>query len=97
MSRTVKANKTGKTSQKEEQIPKKLPKPNKTAVIFRKTTFTRLKKTARYAIMNKKKQVGIRLDESFYKEIRVVLIKEGKSFQEYVEKLIKDDMDKRGR
>ena len=47
--------------------------------------------------MNKKKQVGIRLDESFYKEIRVVLIKEGKSFQEYVERLIKDDMDKRGR
>lgn len=46
--------------------------------------------------MNKKKQVGIRLDENFYKEVRLVLIKEGKSFQEYVEKLIKEDMNKRG-
>ncbi|HJG95727.1 MAG TPA: hypothetical protein K8V90_01340 [Romboutsia timonensis] len=46
--------------------------------------------------MNKKKQVGIRLDESFYKEIRLALVKEGKTFQEYVEKLIKEDMSKRG-
>lgn len=45
--------------------------------------------------MNKKKQVGIRLDESFYKEIRLTLVKEGKTFQEYVEKLIKEDMSKR--
>ena len=46
--------------------------------------------------MNKKKQVGIRLDESLYKEIRLALVKEGKTFQEYVEKLIKEDMSKRG-
>ena len=47
-------------------------------------------------MMSKKKQVGIRLDESFYKEVRMFLIKEGKSFQEYVEELIKEDMNKRG-
>ena len=45
---------------------------------------------------NKKKQVAIRLDEEFYKKIRLTLIKEGKSFQEYVENLIKEDMGKRG-
>ena len=47
-------------------------------------------------MMNKKKQVAIRLDEEFYKKIRLTLIKEGKSFQEYVENLIKEDMGKRG-
>ena len=31
-------------------------------------------------MMNKKKQVAIRLDEEFYKKIRLTLIKEGKSF-----------------
>ena len=46
--------------------------------------------------MSKKKQVSIRLDENFYKEIRLALIKDGKSFQEYVEKLIREDMSKRG-
>ena len=46
--------------------------------------------------LNKRKQVAIRLEEEVYKKIRMELIKEGKTFQEYVEGLIKEDMDKRG-
>ena len=45
--------------------------------------------------MEKKKQVAIRLNEDFYKEIRIALFKEGISFQEYVETLIKKDMNNR--
>ncbi len=41
-----------------------------------------------------KKQVAIRLEENFYKEIRLKLLKEDKTFQEYVENLIKEDMEK---
>jgi predicted DNA binding CopG/RHH family protein len=47
--------------------------------------------------MEKKKQVAIRLNEDFYKEIRITLLKEGISFQEYVETLIKKDMNNRGK
>ena len=48
-------------------------------------------------ILTKKKQVAIRLNEDFYKEIRIALLKEGISFQEYVETLIKKDMNSRGK
>ena len=47
--------------------------------------------------MEMKKQVAIRLNEDFYKEIRIALLKEGISFQEYVETLIKKDMNNRGK
>ena len=47
--------------------------------------------------MEKKKQVAIRLNEEFDKEIRIAWLKEGISFQEYVETLIKKDMNNRGK
>ena len=40
-----------------------------------------------------KKQVPLRLEEEFYKEVRIYLLRNGLSFQEYVETLIKKDME----
>lgn len=41
-----------------------------------------------------KKQVPLRLEEDFYKEVRIYLLNKGESFQVYVENLIKEDMKK---
>ena len=35
------------------------------------------------------------MGEDFYKEIRIFLLKQGKTFQEYVENLIKEDIEKK--
>ena len=42
-----------------------------------------------------KKQVPLRLEEDFYKEVRIFLLKQCKTFQEYVENLIKEDIEKK--
>ena len=41
---------------------------------------------------NKKKSMTVRLTEQEFKEIKIKLINDGKSFQEYVMELIKRDM-----
>ena len=41
---------------------------------------------------NKKKSMTVRLTEQEYKEIKIKLINDDKSFQEYVMELIKKDM-----
>ena len=41
---------------------------------------------------NKKKSMTVRLTEQEFKEIKIKLINDGKSFQEYVMELIKKDM-----
>jgi predicted DNA binding CopG/RHH family protein len=38
-----------------------------------------------------KKQVSIRIDEEYYTKLRIELLKDGISFQEYVLDLIKKD------
>lgn len=43
-----------------------------------------------------RKQVAIRLDIDLYKEIKVMLVNEDKTFQEYLESLIKKDLKERG-
>jgi hypothetical protein len=40
-----------------------------------------------------KRQVTLRLDENLYKEIRIFLLQNDKTFQAYVEELIKADFD----
>ena len=40
-----------------------------------------------------KRQVTLRLDEDFYKEVRIFLLQNDKTFQSYVEELIKADFD----
>lgn len=41
----------------------------------------------------KKKSMTVRLTEKEFKEIKIMLIGEGKTFQEYVMELIKRDME----
>ena len=41
---------------------------------------------------NKKKSMTIRIEEKEFKEIKIKLINDDKSFQEYVMELIKRDM-----
>lgn len=41
---------------------------------------------------NKKKSMTVRLTEQEFKEIKIKLINDGKSFQEYIMELIKRDM-----
>lgn len=43
-----------------------------------------------------RKQVAIRLDIDLYKEIKVMLVNEDKTFQEHLESLIKKDLKERG-
>lgn len=43
-----------------------------------------------------KKQVSFRMDNSEYIELRGLLLREGKTFQEYMMELIKRDMEVRG-
>lgn len=43
-----------------------------------------------------KKQVSFRMDEVEYMQLRLLLLKEGKSFQEYMIELIEKDLDSRG-
>lgn len=43
-----------------------------------------------------KKQVSFRMDEAEYMQLRLLLLKEGKSFQEYMIELIEKDLDSRG-
>lgn len=44
--------------------------------------------------MSKTKQVPVRLEESFYKEVKKKLIDIDRSFNSYVIQLIKEDMKK---
>lgn len=43
-----------------------------------------------------KKQVSFRMNEDEYKKLRVLLLKEGKTFQEYMLELIEKDLKNRG-
>ena len=40
-----------------------------------------------------KRQVTLRLDSEMYKELRIFLIKNNKSFQKYIEELIEADFN----
>ena len=40
-----------------------------------------------------KRQVTLRLDENMYKELRIYLLTNNKSFQKYVEELIEKDFN----
>ena len=42
-----------------------------------------------------RKQVSIRIDEDFYKEVRIFLLENDTTFQEYVESLIREDMKRK--
>lgn len=43
-----------------------------------------------------KKQVSFRMNEEEYKKLRVLLMNEGKTFQEYMLELIEKDIKNRG-
>ncbi|HSQ89178.1 hypothetical protein [Romboutsia sp.] len=42
-----------------------------------------------------RKQLGVRIDENEYKKIKIMLVEENKTFQDYVLELIRKDMEEK--
>lgn len=43
------------------------------------------------------RNIGIKVDENFYREIKINIAKEGKTLKEYIIELIKKDLDERNK